>query len=305
MSVSILKQAILPGIASASCVEYAQGNIYIIGDDSHYLYVLKYDLTLLHKIPLTDNPEEGRIAKEAKTDIECITKVTINGYLHLVLLGSGSKSPSRDKGFLIKLPTPYNKKHIVWPIDCTAWYSLLRLQLSMEGMTAAMNLEAAAADESFFYLADRSSNTLFRFDLPEVIEFVQGHLEHSPFPTSVPLSLPILHQVPYQITGADVFDATFFFTATAEDTDNPIDDGEILGSAIGILEMNGGNKTRGAVATGLQATIRSFIPLSTHIPLKVESIAIYEKENDTTYIGLAVSDDDKGNSEILMLEIHV
>lgn len=305
MKLSLLKQATLNGIASASCVEYAQGNIYVVGDDSHFMYVLKYDLSVLHKIPLVENPIEGRVPKKQKTDIECITPLTINGYPHLLLLGSGSKSPQRDKGYLIKLPTPYNKKHIVWPLDFSRWYHLLRMQLSLEGITSELNLEAAATSEEYVYIVNRGSNTIFRFDLVEMIEFVQGHMDGIPFPTTFQTSLPAKSNVPFQITGADIFEERFFFTATAENTDNAIDDGEIMGSLIGELQFAGGQKTRGAVATEAKVEVLSYQEIQTNIPLKVESIAVYEKENENSYIGLAVSDDDLGGSEILMLQLDV
>ena len=59
------------------------GNIYIVGDDSSFLYVLKYDLTVLAEVPLYQAKAEdltgNRILKKKKADLECITKLTING----------------------------------------------------------------------------------------------------------------------------------------------------------------------------------------------------------------------------------
>jgi hypothetical protein len=37
----------------------------------------------------------------------------------------------------------------------------------------------------------------------------------------------------------------------------------------------------------------------------VESVSVYEKENDNTYIAIAVSDDDKGGSDILMVQLEL
>jgi hypothetical protein len=71
------------------------------------------------------------------------------------------------------------------------------------------------------------------------------------------------------------------------------------------VRFSGGQKTRGAVATEAQVEVVSYQEVQTSIPLKVESISVYEKENDNSFIGLAVSDDDLGGSEILMLQLDV
>jgi hypothetical protein len=310
MKLSILKHVHLTSIPSASAVEVINGNIYIVGDDSSFLYVLKYDLTLLAKVPLYETKEdhvvEGRIAKKKKADLECITKLTINGYSHLLILGSGSKSPRRDVAFLVKLPTPYNRKHLVWPISLEKWYAFLRMNEDVTGESGVLNLEAAATTENHLYIFNRENNAALRFDLPEFIEFIQGHTDGVPFPTVIQNELPLINNVRAGFSGADYFDNKLFFTAAAENTSNAIDDGEIMGSAVGIVHIEGEEKTRGKLSDGFAGTISNFtiIPSIEDRLLKIESISIYEKENDTTYIALAVSDDDQGGSDILMLQLE-
>ncbi|WP_299253746.1 hypothetical protein [uncultured Cytophaga sp.] len=311
MKISVLKHVHLTTIPSASAVEVVNGNIYIVGDDSNFLYVLKYDLSLLAEVPLyqakPEDIEGNRIAKHKKADLECITKLTINGYAHLLILGSGAESPRRDVAFLVKLPTPYNKKHLVWEVSLVKWYSFLRMNDAVTGPSGVLNFEAAASTDAHLYIFNRENNATLRFDMPEFIEFIQGHTDGIPFPTVIQSELPEIKGVRAGISGADYFDNTFFFTAAAEDTPNAIDDGEIMGSAIGILTFEGEEKARGKITDGFMGTVSNFtlIPEIENRALKVESVSVYEKENDTTYIAIAVSDDDKGGSDILMLQLEV
>jgi len=311
MKISVLKHVHLTTIPSASAVEVINGNIYVVGDDSSFLYVLKYDLTLLAKVPLYTAKAEhiigNRILKKEKADLECITKLVINGYPHLLILGSGSKSPRRDVAFLVKLPTPYNRNHLVWEISLVKWYSFLRMNEDVTGPSGVLNFEAAASTEEHVYIFNRENNATLRFDLPEFIEFIQGHTEGVPFPTIITSKLPAIENVRAGYSGADYFDNKLFFTAAAEDTTNAIDDGEIMGSAVGILSFDGEEKTRGKITNGFTGSISEFtlIPKINNLPLKIESISVYEKENDSTYIAIAVSDDDKGGSDILMLQLDL
>jgi hypothetical protein len=311
MNIHILKHAHLSDIPSASAVEVINGNFYIVGDDSRFLYVLKYDLSIIATVPLyeisSDFIKENRILKKEKADLECIAAFDINGYPHVLILGSGSISPKRDVAFLVKLPTPYNRKHIIWKISLEKWYSFLRLNEDVTGPSGVLNFEAACCNDDSFFLLNRENNALLRFDLPEFIEFIQGHTEGIPFPTVIPCSIPDINGFRAGFSGADIFDNKLFFTASAENTSNAIDDGEIEGSAIGILSFNGEDKVRGKAATGFKAQIDRFeiIPKILNNHLKVESISIYEKEGENSYIGIAVSDDDKGGSDILMLQINL
>jgi len=311
MNISILKHVHLTTIPSASAVEVINGNIYIVGDDSSFLYALKYDLTVLAEVPLYNAKSkdifENRILKKKKADLECITKLSINGYPHLLILGSGSKSPRRDVAFLVKLPTSYNRKHLVWEVSLVKWYSFLRMNEDIAGSEGVLNFEAAASTSEFLYIFNRENNAILRFDMPEFIEFIQGHTEGLPFPTIIKADLPEIDSIQAEFSGADYFDEKLFFTAAAENTSNAIDDGEIKGSAVGIVSFDGEEKTRGKITSGFTAKISNFtvLPKIESLPVKVESISIYEKENDSTYIAIAVCDDDLGGSDILMIQIDL
>src|SRR6478609_5384969 len=174
MKVNILRKANLPNIPSASGCEVVEGIIYIIGDDSANLYKLDHGLKLLETIPLFESPvaEGERIPKKIKPDFECFTTLKINGNDYLLVLGSGSKS-TRNKGYLVKLPTRFNKKHVVTEVDLTRLYNFLSANPDITGNGGELNLEAAAADAEHMILFNRANtvgqNTALIFSLEEFI----------------------------------------------------------------------------------------------------------------------------------------
>src|SRR4051794_39139698 len=127
MKVTIIKKAILENLPSASGMEVINGIIYIVGDNSPYLYKLDHDLKVLEKIELFKAElKDGVIPKPVKPDLESMAKLSINNYPHILMMGSGSKSPYRDVAYLVKLPTNYNRKHIITQINVADLYNLLR-----------------------------------------------------------------------------------------------------------------------------------------------------------------------------------
>ena len=94
---TILGRKIL-GIPSASGVSVIGSSIYVIGDNSPWLYKLSSDYTITDKIqlnPETDLPN-GVYAKKDKPDFEALATVKTEGTWKLLAFGSGSKSPQRD-----------------------------------------------------------------------------------------------------------------------------------------------------------------------------------------------------------------
>jgi hypothetical protein len=302
--VSILKKEILKEIPSASAIEMVDGVIYIVGDDSKYLYVLNHELRLINKVEMHEpGPTSGRIPKHIKYDLECITSFKINGYSHLLVMGSGSKSPQRENAFLIKLPTRYNKKFLVWERNLSDFYQFISKWTGADGV---INIEGVAQDEKHLFLLDRQTNQVLIISLEEFIEYIQQHSEAIPFPAFKKYDIPLMDGVPLQFTGACVFDRKLFFTASAEDTDNPVDDGLVKGSVIGCLSIQEeAHRFDKTILLSNEFSLSEVIREDKNYLLKIESLVVYECYDQNKYIGLAVSDDDRGGSEIMMLDIHL
>lgn len=311
MKISIVRKATLEGVASASAVEVVDGIIYILSDDSSCLYKIKHDLTILEKIVLYKTSAEDRehIPKPEKADLECMGQLSINGYKHLLILGSGSVSPQREKGFLIKLPTNYNRKHLVWEINVKSLYNLLR---SHDEVSAdeRINLEGLAFGEENVYILNRgngtgSYNVVLSFNKVEFIEYIQGHTEGVPFPSVRKVDLPEIKGIKSGFTGADFFDQQFWITCSAEDTPNAYDDGEVKGSMMGILEITHEYTGRFMEEVIRMKTIAAFEENDGIFSSKIESVSVYEKDQTGAYTALAVTDNDGKPSELLLLDIKL
>jgi hypothetical protein len=311
VKVSIVRKALLETVASASGVEVVDGIIYILSDDSSCLYKIKHDLTLLEKIILyrsdAENPEH--IAKADKVDLECMAQFSINGYKHLFLLGSGSKRLKRDKGFLIKLPTNYNRKHLVWEMNATPLHNLLR---SHDEITSSgeINLEGMAFGNDNVYILNRgnpegSKNVVLSFNKTEFIEYVQGHTEGVPFPSIHPIHLPELSGVQTGFSGADFVDNQLWFTCSAEDTANAYDDGTVIGSMIGLLNVEEQSNGKYLEEKISLQEITSFFEEGQLFAGKIESVCVYEKDKEGVYTAVAVTDNDGKPSELLLLDIQL
>ncbi|MDB5273306.1 MAG: hypothetical protein JWO58_1673 [Chitinophagaceae bacterium] len=308
MKLNILKHEHLANIPSGSGIELVNGIIYIIGGDSEYLYGLNHELRVIHQVELFKAPEkkDNRIPKPLKADFESMVSFDINGYPHLFVAGSGSKLPQRGKGYLIKLPTSYNKKHIVWEKDLNSLYSLITSHPDFD--SPELNIEASFTDAHHFYFVNRAGQQLIRYPLPEMIEFIQGHTESTPFPEIFLLDIPKLNGLEFSCSGACYFNDIVYITASCEATDNAYDDGEILGSAIGTFSLNALPERGREKNTSKKITVENLTLVldkeGNQLISKWESICIYEQDKDGTMAALAVADPDSGSSELFLVEIN-
>ncbi|GEO02679.1 hypothetical protein AAE02nite_03430 [Adhaeribacter aerolatus] len=308
MQVTILNKILYQDIPSASGMELIENNLYVIGDDSPFLYVLDADsLKLTGKIELfrTTDFRTGRIPKALKPDLECLTTLTIAGETHLVAFGSGSAS-NRAKCYTIKPSVMAEANAEVKE------YSLEKLYTALQQDTALLsgdllNLEAAAVTpDNRLILLQRSANigpnALLQINSQEFIQHLTGNQTSLPSYTIFPFNLPELAGSKARFSGAYIFDDKIFFTASVENTTDAILDGEVMGSFIGWI-----NISEIKASTGSQPLQTALITDQSGQPYKgkVESLVIQEKENQHTYRGLAITDNDNGESELLQFQISI
>ncbi len=308
MDIKIIKHAVLENIPSGSGIELVNGVIYIIGDDSEYLYGLNHELRVIHQVELfpCSEKKDGRIPKPLKPDFENMVSFDINGYPHIFVAGSGSLLPQRGKGYLIKLPTSYNKKHIVWEKDLNTLYHLITSHPDFSEDTE-LNIESCFIVENHFYFINRSGQQLIRYPLAEMVEYLQNHSESTPFPELLLLDMPWIDGNAYTCSGACYYKDTIYISASCEATDNAYDDGEIIGSAIGSIKLSD------IPNRGRDKTSHQKIPVSNLntvkdekgnlLKTKWESICLYEHDEDGTLAALAIADPDNGTSELFLIEI--
>lgn len=284
MQFSISNQVTLNGIPSGSGIVIANDSYYIIGDDSPTLFVLNKNLEVIQKILLQDtNLADGkRIPKPLKADYEALELIDEN---ELVVFGSGSKSPQRDVFIRVQIgDEPKTETYII-----TEFYSYVK---SLEIFSdSELNIEAVAYRDGVLYLFNRTKNVILFFPYDAFLKYIQGA---SPLPSvqTRNITLPQLNGIEAGFSGAVALkhQSKILFTASVENTSNAYDDGEILGSFIGIMD----------ITDGLSNTVVECcrIPETKH-KLKVESIAIDHEGDDGKAQLILITDDDKGGSEII------
>ena len=284
MEVQILNHKKLVNIPSGSGIAKTENGYYVIGDDSPYLYFLNKSFDVISKTLISDdqNFNGHRIIKSEKADFETLELI---GDKELVIFGSGGKSPQRDVFVQVFL----NEEMRVEKHDLTKFYNHLRSLPVLND--SELNIEATAFHEDQIYLFNRGKNIIFKFNYRQFLDFIK---EESALPVIEvhEYVLPKIKNVEAGFSGATILknQPKIIFTASVEDTDNPYDDGEILGSFIGVIDIS--NKTVSAHFEYCELS-------NSEEHYKVESETIEEEINDGETKMILITDDDQGNSKIL------
>lgn len=154
-----------------------------------------------------------------------------------------------------------------------------------------LNIEATAFSDGELYLFNRRKNLIIKFNYEHFVSFIKGEC-------SIPeleikeYSLPKMNGIEAGFSGATILknQPKIIFTASVEDTINPYDDGEILGSFIGMIDLS--NKTISNQIEFCQ------IPNTTE-NFKVESVTVKEEISIGETNVILITDDDQGNSMII------
>ncbi|GAB3198410.1 hypothetical protein GCM10027293_15150 [Pontibacter aydingkolensis] len=285
-------------------MEHVQENYYVLSDDSPFLYQLnnKYELVQKYTLFDTSSFKGGRIPKSEKPDLEGMAHFTYGRDEMLLLLGSGA-SQSRNKGYLVNL----SDKMKVQEVDFTRFYTFLKqiLKIEQEGI---LNLEGIAIDNTYAYLLQRPSgsntNVLFRFNADDFKDFLMRNGD-LPVAAVYYFNLPAIGNNNAGFSGAYILGDKLFVTASVEDTPNAIDDGEVLGSFIGVIDLL-------ALPYAMNAANPLAVP-STQIlnadgstyKVKAESLVVTETQKDKKYKVVVVTDDDQGSSELIEVELKM
>ncbi|WP_373709365.1 hypothetical protein [Kaistella sp.] len=284
MEVQILNRKKLVNIPSGSGIAKTDDGYYVIGDDSPYLYFLDQNFEVISKTLISDdqNFNGKRIIKSEKADFETLELIGKN---ELVIFGSGGKSPQRDVFVQVFL----NEQITVEKYYLTSFYNHLRSLPVLKD--AELNIEATAFHEGQLYLFNRRKNIIFKFDYGQFLSFLKDEVA---LPTIEvhDYILPTINKVEAGFSGATILkdQPKIIFTASVEDTDNPYDDGEILGSYIGMIDIS--NKT---ISDQFEYCELS----NSEEHYKVESVTIEEEISVGKTKMILITDDDEGNSMIL------
>lgn len=284
MEIKDFNETKIENFPSGSGIIKSDDLYYAIGDDSPFLYSLNKDFKTISKIPIWDNvnPSDERIEKSIKPDFEALELIGKN---EIVIFGSGSKSPERNIFMRILLKDSLT----VEKYDVSEFYSNLRSLPILQD--SELNIEAAAFHDNQLFLFNRKKNLILKFVYKELLAHIKGDTAF-PKPEIVEFSLPKINGIEAGFSGATALigEPKIIFTASVENTDNAYDDGEILGSFIGIIDISG---------NALSESYNFCLIPNSKANLKVESVAIEEEISSGKTKVVLISDDDKGNSTLI------
>lgn len=303
MQATIQREIELPRLPSASGVEVVGGTAYVIGDDAPLLYC--FDVAALapgQPVTLfeTAHFSTGRIPKAVKPDLECLTAVTTaEGETALLALGSGATA-AREVGYWVTLGAGTPAATTVYPLSLAPLYQLLRARLPA-GLT--LNLEAAATTSDALLLMQRSvgsaaGNLVFHCPLAATLDFIRRRRSQAPAIEVQEYALPAIAGKPAGLSGAVALGEQLCVTASVEDTTDPVADGEVLGSFVGVLDPR--RRSRQPVPVAL---VQLRQPNGRPYRGKVEGVAVRRLLGPGRYALLLVTDDDAGGSTALEVEL--
>jgi hypothetical protein len=303
LTISVKQKHVLEELPSASGIERVGDAYYIVGDDSPYLYQLDEQFKLVERHVLFDTADfaTGRIPKLVKPDLESMAHFKYGRDEMLLLLGSGS-SEVRNRAFLVNLTEGMQ----VQELDFTRFHTFLKRVIGL-AEDGELNLEGFAMDDTYTYIMQRTlgkgANVLFRFNTNDFKGFVMNNRD-LPAAVVYHFTLPELEKYQAGFSGAYAFEDKLFFTASVESTPNAIEDGEVLGSVVGMIELK-------ALYYATDPTKPLQVP-AVQLMNSDESIYTGKAESlvvrggkDGIYDVVVVTDDDHGGSELLEIQLEV
>jgi hypothetical protein len=300
MTATILSEAVLPQLPSASGVEIIGSTVYVISDDAPFLYLLDAaTLAPIGQVQLFETADfgTGRIPKASKPDLESMAAITgPSGAAGLLLCGSGSR-PNREIGYFVGLPAASASAapRFVQRLDLAPLYAQLRAQLP-PGTT--LNIEAAATSATELLLLQRSvaGGPAVLFALPlDVLTHLFEPRWAGPTPVRMlTFELPALEGHMAGFSGATFVENKLFVTASVEATADAVADGAVLGSFVGVVDLAA---QKASFARLAWADGRAYLG-------KVEGLAVRRTLTQDHLELLLVTDDDQGGSTALVAELR-
>ncbi len=295
----ITRHAHLAGLPSASGIEYAHQNIYIVGDDIRWLLTLDDSWKITDSLALSsvDTLVNNRTPGKVKADFESMAFFRYQNNDNLLILSSGSRQVSRDTAYLVNLTAGNSilKKNI------RPLYEQIKQQAGIPD-GSEINIEGVAVSDNTVYLFHRGNvnkNFMVSADLKSFLSYLTEQNSPAPKFFVYYFNLPVFDDVASGFSGACISPGQhgILFTASLEDTKSETADGAILGSYLGYIPFDGLSK--GTYYATL-VTDSSGKP----VPAKLESIAVRTFKSNKIDV-LAVSDNDDGSSDIYNLELEM
>lgn len=296
LKATVTKEIELTGIPSASGIEEKSNMLYVVGDDSPWLYEITKKGEITRKFLIHDNSFEGvaRIPKNLKPDYEAIVNYKW-GSKDLLIFGSGSgenrKTMMRvdftSRGYDVN---KYTLEHL---------YNLIMEQGNIT--PEQLNIEGVVSWRDHIVLLNRETNhviliTKYAFERymkydPEKQKKKRIDIDFYQF------DLPQVDGVQARFSGGMKVSGehNMVFTACAEIRESSVEDGENVASFVGIIPLNKIAKKEMRIAQ----IMKEGEPYTG----KVEGVYINKVEESKIELRL-VTDNDKGGSTLLKVDLE-
>lgn len=297
ISATIISSRALKGIPSASGVEVKKDYTYVISDDSPWLFEIDSNLNINRSILIhhSQNLVDGRLPKPEKPDFEAMVTFKWGNDKDLLIFGSGS-TPERNVMVRVSIGgSGYEVR--TYPLD--EMYAELRAKCNIA--EADFNIEGAATWGDYLILMNRGSNHLILVDKDHFEEYVKDRQNTKKrkklFTKVYQFELPKLNGLQARFSGGTKVsgEEILVFSASVENTSDWVNDGESMGSMIGLIELNKLGKGEFKIAQ----VIKDGKPFTG----KLESLDCIDVGKKTIKLG-GVTDNDSGESEFLEIELN-
>lgn len=214
----------IKGVGAASGLFLKEDLLYVIGDNSAYLYEYNIVSKHLNKIQILNTSGNlQNIEKAKKPDFEVLCNVKNLLYI----FGSGSK-PNRNLLVVYNLETTAIIQH-----DLTDLYAEIKKQVAIDNDN--FNIEGAVFTGNDWLLFNRGNGNAAKNG---IIKLSGNDLKKPKQITFTPIVLQKQNHVVASFTDAALHEKEIYFIAAAEDTTSTFNDGEILGSYIGSINVD-------------------------------------------------------------------
>ncbi len=292
MKIEIEKIVITNAISSASGLAIEGNSIWMIGDDAAYVVKSTIGQSDFNRIKLYENDSEERLAKVTKHDFEACAVGEMAGEQYLFVFGSGGLSPYRESMFALNIENTRQ----CYKLSLQHLYNAIRSSVGLK--EKELNIEGAALAGDKLVLFNRGKNFIVLLSWKKFSAFVlhEDATDIPPFKI-IRIELPVVNGFQIGFSGACVVSENeMLFTASLEETIDPINDGAIKGSYIGLLQL----------VNDTDAKVEALTPLKSNsgdiLTDKLEAIETIKISGN--YISaIAVADNDDGASKLFYLSI--
>lgn len=292
-------------VRAASSLARVPAGIAVVQDDANFVALIDVATAGVTAIDLPRGRDgarqfdDDRGNKRWKLDFEACFAVESGAGTRLVVLGSGS-SPLRERIVVVDWSAAGEVR--VRPVEGGAWFAGLRQAWDQVG--ASINVEGAVVLRGHIRLLSRGTgraqagkralNSTCDIDRSALLAYLDAPLSQPPPP---PLNvwryeLGRVDDIALGFTDATPWRDTWLYAATAEDTADAVDDGQVAGSVIGVVHPDG--NSRWAVVTGADGR---------RLNGKIEGIAV-DPRDSARLLAVLDADDPALPSVLCALELH-